>query len=196
MIRHLILVIFLILLDGNSDPKDSSLYFDIVVKNKVVGSLKASQITKGSKTTYQSFTSIKTHIIKDIKVNYEYDVTFDNFLLQKADVHITVNDKPHAETSTLRNNAGYKIVKNQKESSLDESIEYATILLYFKEPAKISSCYSEQDGTMNTIVSMGNNSYKKINAKGKENSYYYKNGVLQKAIIDGGIVNFEMNARE
>lgn len=196
MIRHLILIIFLIFLDGNSDTKDSSLYYDIIVRNKVVGSLKASQITKGPKTTYRSFTSIKSHIIKDITVNYKYEVTFVNLLLQKADGHISVNEKPHAETSTIWNNSGYKIVKDQEESSLNDAIEYATILLYFKEPTDVHNCYSEQDGTMNTIVSLGNHSYKKINSKGKENTYYYKNGILRKGIIDGGVVSFEMIARE
>lgn len=171
------------------------MYFDIIHKDDLVGSLKATRTAKGSKTIYQSYTSIKKRLIKEIELEYKYDVTFDNSLLKKANVNITINDKPHARTSTVWKNYKFQIVKNEKKSSFNDSIEYATILLYFKEPVQIKNCYSEQDGTMNTIVPLGNHSYKKINAKGKENIYYYKKGVLQKAIIDGGIVSFEMIAR-
>ena len=175
---------------------DSSLYFDIVVKDKIVGSLKAIQNSNGSKTYYHSSTTIKTRIIKAITVNYKYEVTFENEILKKANVNIILNKKPHANTLTQWEDTQYQIAKNGKnEVVLKDSIYYATILLYFEEPINIDRCYSEQDGSFNTIVSLGNHSYKKINSKGKENIYYYKVGVLENANIDGGLVKFEMVAR-
>ena len=200
--RYLAIWYFILLyfLKGQIDvPRsiDSSLYFDIVHKDKVVGSLKASQKIEGSKVYYQSFTSIKIQIIKDIQVNYKYDVTFENKILKKTDVKITLNDKPHAETQTQWKDAQYKIAKNDKnEVVLKDNIDYSTILLYFEEPINIDRCYSEQDGSFNTIIPLGSHSYKKINSKGKENLYYYKKGVLKNTIIDGGLIHFQMIARE
>ncbi len=106
-IWYFILLYFLKGQIGVPSSIDSSLYFDIVHKDKVVGSLKASQTIEGSKVCYQSFTSIKTQIIKDIQVNYKYDVTFENEFLKKADVNITLNDKPHTETHTQWKDAQY-----------------------------------------------------------------------------------------
>ena len=182
---------------GSTNVANTYKYFDIIHHDKVVGSLKASQKTKGEKTYYQSVTKIKIKLIKDIQVDYKYDVTFKDQLLRKADVRIIVNDKPHAETSTIWKDDAYQIVENNgTKKTLEDSIDYVTILLYFKEPIGVSSCYSEQDGSLNTIVALSNHTYKKNNSKGNENTYHYQNGVLEKASIDGGIVNFEIIARE
>ena len=196
MMQYVLPFIFFMGFSGEPTPIETIRHYDIIVKDKIVGSLSASQKTKGPKTMYQSLTSIKTKLIREIEVDYKYDVTFDSSILKKANVSITVNDRPHARTSTVWKNTEYEIVKDEQESTLKESIQYATILLYFKEPTDVQNCYSEQDGTMNTIVSLKNHSYKKINSKGKENTYYYKNGILHKAIIDGGVINFELLARD
>ncbi|WP_052958615.1 DUF6134 family protein [Maribacter thermophilus] len=201
-IYQFIIVLFL-LIDfniGTDIPlytlNDTTLYFDIVLKDKVIGNLKATKNSKDNKIFYQSETAIKTRVIKNIEVNYKYDVTFENKVMKKADVVIDVNNKPHANTVTNWNSSQYQVIKNGKEEEvLETSIDYTTILLYFKEPVNIDLCYSEQDGSFNTIVALGEHSYKKINAKGKENIYYYKNGVLEKASIDGGLVKFEIIAR-
>ncbi|MCK0190646.1 DUF6134 family protein [Arenibacter sp. F20364] len=197
MIRYLLLVGFIICTITNPNVPKTSKYFDIVLKDKIVGSLKVSRSTKDSTTYYNSTTSIKTRLIKNIEVDYKYDVVFDNMMLKKADVQITVNDKPHAETTTLWKEGYYQVLKNSNEEiTLMEPIDYTTILLYFKEPVDIDRCYSEQDGSLNHIISLGDHTYKKINAKGKENTYHYKNGVLTNAVIDGGILSFNMIARE
>ncbi len=197
MTLHFILIYFLAGQMAIPPSADTSLYFDIVVKDKIVGSLKATQNSKDSKTYYRSSTTIKTRIIKEIAVNYKYNVTFENEILKKADVTITVNKKPHAETHTLWKDTEYQITKNGKsEVALKETINYATISMYFEEPIEVNRCYSEQDGSFNTIIPLGNHSYKKVNAKGQENIYYYNEGVLEKTVIDGGLVQFEMIARE
>jgi len=188
---------FLIFLGGTTKVTDSSIFFDIVHRDKVVGSLIASQKTIGSKIDYQSVAKIETRLIKGIEVDYKYDVTFENQLLKKADVHITINDKPHAETSTVWKDDTYQIIESDgKKKTLQHAIDYTTILLYFKEPTRVSECYSEQDGSLNSISALGNHPYKKINSKGNENTYHYENGVLKKANIDGGIIHFELIARK
>jgi len=174
----------------------TSIEFDILLRNKVVGQLIATKVNKESKTYYHSSTTIKTKIIREVLVNYKYDVVFDHSLLKQADVFITVNDKTHAETHTTRIDDYYQFKDDDKNSIRHHSpINYSTILLYFIEPINIETCFSEEDGSINRIVSLGNHVYKKINSKGKENIYYYKDGILSKAKIDGGLVSFQMIAK-
>ncbi|EDM45167.1 hypothetical protein SCB49_03564 [unidentified eubacterium SCB49] len=177
-------------------PSEKIIYFDVVHKNNIVGRLKATKIEEGTTIHYQSSTSISTRIIREINVNYDYDVVFNAGLLQKSDVKITVNDKIHAETSTVLLDNTYHIKKDAKDIPIAEAIQYSTIQLYFEEPKHISKCYSEQDGSFNSIVNLGNQSYKKTNAKGRENIYTYKEGELMSATIDGGFVSFQIIARE
>lgn len=196
MFYHLVLISLLITSWNSINSSEAIIYFDVVHNTKVIGNLKATRTIKDSKTYYHSSTTIKTRIIKKIRVNYKYVVIFDAGLLEKSAVHITVNEKPHAETFTRWEETNYQIMKNDKEEkTIKDSISYATVQLYFKEPLDISTCYSEQDGSFNTIIAIGNHSYKKINSKGKENIYYYETGILKKIIVDGGIIKFEIIAK-
>lgn len=170
-IRQIILLTPII--DGIGVPvsTDTSFYFDIIVKDKIVGSLKATQTNKGSEKHYQSSTIIKTRVIKNIQVNYRNDVIFDHGFMKKADVNITLNEKPHAKTHTRWRAVEYQVEKNgMSPVVLKDSINYATILLYFEEPIKIKSCFSEQDGSFNTIVPLGNHTCKKNQFK-REREY-------------------------
>ncbi|WP_244156209.1 DUF6134 family protein [Maribacter ulvicola] len=179
----------------NTQPYNT-LSFNIIHKDKIVGKLQAIKTTRNSKVNYQSITTINARIIKEIEVNYKYDVTYENNLLKKANVLIDVNNKPHTDITTNWKGNHYQISKNsKKEKVVEGDITYTTILLYFKEPINIEKCYSEQDGSFNTIVPLGNHVYKKINAKDQENIYHYEDGILKKAKINGGLVNFEIVAQ-
>ncbi|WP_143017620.1 DUF6134 family protein [Kriegella aquimaris] len=196
LILPLLIVNFIVFPYDAKRIDNTALYFDIVMNEKTIGNLKATETNKNSRQYFHSSTTVKTKIIRNITVNYNYEVSFANDLLKKSDVKITINDRPHAETSTEWRNNEYQMVKNGKEKEVfKRSIDYTTILLYFEEPVNISSCFSEQEGTFNTIIPLGNHSYKKINSKGKENIYYYKDGALEKATIDGGLANFQLIAK-
>ncbi|WP_394357293.1 DUF6134 family protein [Dokdonia donghaensis] len=106
-----------------------------------------------------------------------------------------VNDKPRAQTYTRKQDSLFIISRDYKRPQFyKEPINYTTIQLYFEEPIGLTSCYSEQDGSINKLVALGNHSYKKVNAKGLENLYFYKDGRLIKASIDGGVIQFELVA--
>ncbi|WP_232735147.1 DUF6134 family protein [Olleya sp. Bg11-27] len=193
MIKNLVVIIFFITLGSDSNTFEEKIIFDVIRNEKVIGNLKATKTIKDSKTYYKSSTSIKARIIKEIRVNYKYDVTFDSESLQQSNVNITVNEKSHAKTSTEWDNNTYQVVKNGKdEATITNAISYSTVQLYFEEPKNITTCYSEQNGSFNTIIAMGNHVYKKVNASNNENLYYYKNGLLTKATIDGGLIQFEI----
>jgi hypothetical protein len=190
-----LLSLFVVIRNPNNTA-NKNLYFNVVHKGKVIGSLNATKTLKDSITYYQSSTIIETRIIKEIRVHYKYDVAFENNMLESSKVDITLNEKPHAKTRTLWKDSDYQVIKNDEDKEiLTDSINYSTVQLYFKEPKHIKKCYSEQDGSFNTITALGNHSYKKINSKGRENIYYYKKGILQKATIDGGLIQFEIIAK-
>ncbi|WP_299107723.1 DUF6134 family protein [uncultured Winogradskyella sp.] len=194
--RNLLVISLFVFWGSTNNTLNKNLYFDVVHNGKVIGSLNATKTLKDSITYYQSSTTIETRIIKEIRVHYKYDVAFENNMLESSKVDITVNEKPHAKTQTLRNDSDYQIIKNDEDNEiLTDSINYTTVQLYFKEPKNIKKCFSEQDGSFNTIMALGNHSYKKINSKGRENIYYYNKGILKKATIDSGLIKFEIIAK-
>ncbi|TVZ10381.1 hypothetical protein JM80_2919 [Cellulophaga sp. RHA_52] len=196
MIKNILLLVFLGGLIAKNNTVNTVLHFDILHKNKVVGNLQATKTIEDGLTTYHSFTHIQAKILTTINVKYTYNVVFNNKELNKADVSIMLNNKVYAETSTERSNKEYKITKNKKVSTFKEPITFTTVQLYFTEPLHITTCYSEQDAAMNTLIYLGNHKYKKVNAKDNENIYTYKNGVLYEASIDGGLINFTMKIKD
>lgn len=194
--RNLIVISLFVFFGSLNNTSNKNLYFDVVHNGRVIGSLNASKTFKDSITNYKSSTIIETRIIKEIRVNYKYDVAFENNMLESSNVDITINEKPHAKTYTVWIDSDYQVMKNDEDKKiLIDSINYSTVQLYFKEPKHIKKCYSEQDGSFNTITALGNHSYKKTNSEGRENIYYYKKGILKKATIDGGLIKFEIIAR-
>jgi len=152
----------------------TSLDFNIVHNDNIVGSLQATRFSQASKTYYHSSTLIQTRLIREIKVDFDYDVIFENSILKKADVTIYFNEKLHTETNINWEYNRYHVEKNGKHfQTLRDSIDYTTILLYFKEPLHTDRCFSEQDGNFNNIYYLGDGTYKKVNSKGRENIYYY-----------------------
>ncbi|MRH99447.1 hypothetical protein GH721_02780 [Kriegella sp. EG-1] len=183
--------------ENSSNSTKTVLNYDIIIKEKIVGTLKATKYSKDDKVIYQSTTTIKTRFITEIAVNYNYDVIFEKNIMKKSQVVIEVNNKTHANTQTKWTNNNYEITKNDKlENVIQDEITYSTILLYFNEPLEIDQCFSEQDGSFNKLLPLGNHSYKKINSKRKENIYNYNNGRLERASIDGGLVDFEIVYRD
>lgn len=180
----------------HNSQTNTILWYDIIYKEEIIGNLKAIKTIDNSNINYTSSSTINFKLLKEVAINYNFNVNFEADILKNSDVKILVNAKEHANTITQKTATKYKIVKDNKTiKSLAQSINYSTILLYFQEPKTITSCYSEQDGSFNSIIKLEEHCYKKINSKGKENTYCYENGVLTKAQIDGGIIKFKMLLR-
>lgn len=197
MISYILPIYLALLQFGGGSSEVTTLNFDILFKDEVVGNLQASKFLDDSAQHYKSTTSLEIKIVKDFQVDYDYEVYFKDGILKKSNVDITINQRPHAQTSVEWTNTAYAIeINGKKEDVLKDSIGYSTVLLYFREPRGIERCFSEQNGTFNDLIALGNHRYKKINSKGRENIYQYENGALKEAHIDGGIVSLKMVAKE
>ena len=72
---------------------------------------------------------------------------------QSSDVDIFVNDKPPAQTYTRKQDSLFIISRDNKRPQIyKEPINYTTIQLFFEEPIGLTSCYSEEDGSINKLV--------------------------------------------
>jgi hypothetical protein len=80
-----------------------------------------------------------------------------------------------------------------KEHDFKESISYSEALIYAIEPKIQSKLYSDFSGYNKSIKSLGNHKYKLTNLEnGNTSTYKYKNGVLQNARIDFGLIKFSL----
>jgi hypothetical protein len=196
MFGHFFLLFLLSNSIGHQPPRGHILDFDIYVKEDIVGNLRATKDTVAGKTRYTSATSVTIKFIKELKIDYDYQVTYENGWLSRSEVDVLVNERPHKQALIFWTGSGYEVIQNSKhKTSLEDRIANSTILLFFEEPTDIEHLFSEMDGSMNTIVPIGDHRYKKVNAKGRENIYQYADGKLVEADISGQI-DFKIIAKE
>ena len=194
---HLFHLLWLLLTLSPNEVSDERLQFDVVRNDKTIGELIAIKTGDDDLITYKSYTRINARILKKIAVLYQFEVTMKEDQLNSSDAIIAVNGKTRDHTQVKWTGDKYHIqTKGKREKWLLNPIAYPAILLLFEEPIDVETSFFEETANFHSLYAMGSHSYKKINRKGKENWYYYKNGKLQRATVDAGIVRFEMILRD
>ena len=187
----------ILMLGWFSPAKEEVILFDVILRNKVVGELKAVKTSTENRTTYHSFTNIKTSLIAKLEVDFTTRVVYQTGVMQEAKADVAVNGKAFTDTYTKLVDGKYHFFKSGKlKKTLDDPIEYSSIQLIFEEPANVSSAYSEESGDFFTIEKTGRNVYEKINSSGRKSIYEYQNRALKSIDLDAGLLKFEMELKE
>ena len=173
--------------------------FEIDRGKKVIGQLVAKKEVFGDKTIYSSKTEATISLLMKVHVEYQFEAEFMGDDLRRANAEIHVNGKQHVDSIIQAEGGKYKFVKNEENDNeskeLDYPITYPAILLLFEEPDGVKKSLSEEDGVFHQIRKVDENTYEKINPKGKVNQYHYSNGELEKAHLDAGLVQFTLLRR-
>jgi len=176
-------------LSGQQEKRE----FSMIQDGKIIGEAIATKTIDGSKITYSDDSNIVIHMIAKINVTYGYDEFFVDGDLLKASVIIFVHGHEHTNASTIKSDGFYNF-KIDKDSpvKITEPIEYSTVQLLFEEPKEFLKAYSAEHGKFHKIKKIGEHTYIKTSHDGHENTYYYKDGHLQKAEIHAGMINITM----
>ncbi len=174
-------------------PNNEVILFDVILRDEVVGELKAVKTTTADQTTYHSFTNIQTSFIAKLEVDYTTRVVYREGALADAKVDISVNGRTFTDTHTKLVDGQYQFFKSGKlKKTLDSPIRYSSIQLIFEEPSLIARAYSEESGGFFTIEKTEQSIYEKVNSRGKKSIYEYQNRALKSIDLDAGLVRFEM----
>lgn len=163
--------------------------------------IKAEKIDIGNLTVKktQDKNSVKIHIESDvdvtifinINVNYQLDCTYINNELVASSVMVRKNGNIHSTRKIIKDANYYEVTYNNVTSKYYNTIDYSGALLYFIEPTNISSVFSDFDIIEKSIKNIGVHTYQTTNPKsGQKNDYFYRNGVLQKAVINHPLMTF------
>jgi hypothetical protein len=183
------LLLFCLLIPASTE----SVRFEIIYDDRVIGEMSAQIERMGDREIYRNTTLVHTRVIRQIEVEYQSKVVFQNGILQEARVKSLLNGDIYSDMETQRSGEEYRVLKNGKlKNTLEGPITYSALQMLFEEPRGIQSAYSEEAGTFHDIQADGTTRYSKTNAKGRTNYYYYENNYLKKIEIDAGIVSFSM----
>ncbi len=175
----------------------TNLKYRVIYKDKEVGTLLATKQISDSIIFYQNKTEIDTRVITKINLEYKYDVIFENGLLNKSNVQIELNGKSRKNSKTILEKNKYHYYEDEDLSLLiSENINYTAAMLILEEPIGIQNVYSEENGTFHGLKKIEEHIYEKRGEKNRINTYIYKNNILKKAIINAGIIEFQVELIE
>ncbi|MFT6499997.1 MAG: hypothetical protein ACJASQ_000104 [Crocinitomicaceae bacterium] len=168
-----------------------SLDFDIVSKNKVMGSLSVVKSEANSITKYEI--ASKIDLVFGIDYKYSLVSVFKNGVLQKSDLKSYINDKPNSLVLTSIHGHNSSVSINGKTQFYRGLIYYNEASMYFQEPLGRGEIYSDFLGVNKTVKKIDDETYEVMNVSNQRiSTYYYKSGVLESVTVDFGIIEFSL----
>ncbi len=159
--------------------------YDVLLGDKLVGSVLAKKTIVGNEITYKTDFKIKIRVFKTYDINSISTVTFNNGKLTKGKTLVYKDNELDDETVIFRDGGKYF----QKESDKNKEITSKDILtdvtkIYFQEPLKQSDIFTMRYLGFGTITKLEDGSYKLKLPNGDVNRYYFKGGMLDQIIVN------------
>lgn len=174
-------------------PPVSKLRYKITKDGKEIGYIKAERITEGENLIYEVETKMTIKVVLNQNVNYTSRAVYRGSTLQSSLSKSYVNGKLYQTCKTVFQDGRYLIKNNNNDAVIARNISYSGVMLYFQEPGNATLVYSEMSGYDNKVKNAGNGNYILINSKsGKQNHYWYKSGILDRATIDHLLADLEI----
>lgn len=156
--------------------------FQVNFKDKKIGTMVATQMLAGVKSTQQLSTVTNARVML-ITVHMESEIKsiHQNGILERSVSFRRSNRGPkNLEVSVIKSGVKkYKTVTNGKTGSLSTNIGFCIIDLYFREPRGISRIFSNIHSQFLTVKVVGKGRYMVINPDKNHSYYTYINGVLK-----------------
>ena len=191
--KILLLVINILGCVSFSFAQQKTVSYTIINRNDSVGNMQAVQKISGDDIVYNLSSLVEIRMLISIRVHLLEEAHYHKEKMVLSTSKRTVNEKLRGSKQTKATNEGYLITDDGEQSRLNQkSISYDFPRLYFKEPAGISQIYSDYYQKVLTIKIIKPHVYQINLPEGGSNTYYYENGVCQKADLHSTLFNAHM----
>ncbi len=166
---------------------------DVLMGDKKIGEINTLKKTKGKTVQYEMTSQVEAIMLVTVQVASHTKSYWYNGLLtnSRATRESNMPGQNQVTTVALKGNK-YTVTINEKETPEAYPIKICVTNLYYQEPVKDTTVYSEIQGKYLPIKNLGNHQYELSQPKGKKDLYSYFNSKLIKieTIIAGKNVVF------
>lgn len=165
----------------------------ITQKGKTIGHVRATKQTINDEVEYDVETAMDVKILLTQHIKYQSTVKYKDGVLQNSTSKAFVNGKLHQTCIVTRKDGQYKVISDKQTSIINDDITYSGVLLYFAEPKNTTTVFSEMTGQVNAVKKTGEANFVLTDAKShKQNYYWYKNGMLDRAYLNHALVDIQI----
>lgn len=187
-----ILLLLLIPLSIIAQKNTEKSKFTIVTKNDTAGYLEVSRWQKMDTVFYSYYSNATTTLLKTFHVVSERFCKYTNGQLVFSHSENVVNGSVKDKATTVWKGSHYEIQNGSSKSIEDKIIEFSSLMLFFLEPKQINTTYSELKTNFLEFSQPEENAYKLSSGWGRHSTYFYEQGLLQKAEIVTPLISFEL----
>lgn len=168
-----------------------SFTYKITWRGDSIGYLRADRDTNGSFITYELVSKTSFSFLLSYSMLTEYHSVYKDGQLLTASSNNFVNDKKkdYSKIKYLEDAYQIEVNKDFREEVLEINESIST--LYFKPPVK-NMIFSERHGILCQIEKSGTNAYDLVKPDDRINTYYYKNGICEKVLINLALATIEL----
>jgi hypothetical protein len=167
-----------------SDSQTQSLKYALIVNNKNIGHVLASQTKEANYITYKIQSRAKVDIFISFMNDFLMNTTFKDGVMQESFTERRVNEAVTDYCKIRYEDNIYHIdYKKQKKYLKDYKLQFTVACLYFNEPKGLKTVFSESYGSFLPIKEVGPQKYELTLPTGQKNFYMYKDGICIEADI-------------
>jgi len=167
-----------------SDSQTQSLKYVLIVNNKNIGHVFASQTKEANYITYKIQSRAKVDIFISFMNDFLMNTTFKDGVMQESFTERRVNDAVTDYCKIRYEDNIYHIdYKKQKKYLKDYKLQFTVACLYFNEPKGLKTVFSESYGSFLPIKEVSQQKYELTLPTGQKNFYLYKDGICTEADI-------------
>lgn len=177
-------LIFSIVFPGYFQPNTATLIskeylnYSITKDDKTIGNIRIERSLKDDITEYLFESRAQVKILYSIEIYDKMGATFKQNILQQAKLYRTMNGKVKVNNTAIWNGNFYNLSdKDGANGFLQQSISCSTASLYFNEPGKIKSVFSEKFQKMVPIQKIDSKRYRINLPNGNTTIYTYNSGI-------------------
>lgn len=171
--------------------KTEQVRFDILMKGRPIGNIKAQREINLDKTIYKVTSTASFRVIVKYVRETIAEVVFSGGKIQLSDAKQIMNQqlKEHRVTEWKGANYACKQGEGVAQASFKKPIKLCTSMLYFQEPVGQSFIFAENYQELCPVELVSPGVYKITLPQGKVNHYIYKNGQLEEIKVFRTMVN-------
>lgn len=166
--------------------------YEILLAGFQIGQMEVEEIIRGNTTEYNLQSNVSFWLFGKINVDLSIKSAYlDGKMISSESKSISNRGSFYSKIKW--NGSSYIVDSNtykfENKNPIAFQVPFATAKFYFQEPKHGQMMISETYGLASKLTEIEPNTYQ-ININGNENKFFYKNGEMERALMENPIKNY------
>jgi hypothetical protein len=171
--------------------------YDVSIAGITIGEMVAKKEKKGTEIQYELKSQVSFWFFGKINLDYLTRAVYQGKQLMNAKM-ISKTNRGDFESNIQWEGEQYEIQSSNYKHELDTVIQrpfqYSAAVFYFEEPTQVQEFIAEAYGLPSPIKKVKD--YYEVNVNGNKNRFYYKDGELDRAVMEFPIKNYVVKRKQ